>query len=179
MKSYSGFIDSVLRAEKLLERLTPSEPLDWDLARKIRESDDATITGGKSIGVGSAFALVRGGLLYAVDALDPAHAIFQEASGDLGSYWHGMMHRREADFENARYWFRRAGAQPFFNALHGAASEVSPDMARQSNWDPYLFTGQCEQVRHGAEELAGEMAKLQRIEFEAIFDYSWRLSEVR
>ena len=174
MKSTSEFIDRILRTEKLMEKLTPSEPLDWELSRKIREADDATIAGGKAIGSATAFALIRGGLLYAVDALDPAHVIFQEAHGDLGSYWHGMLHRREGDFDNARYWFRRAGGQPFFNVLHGAASEVSPDMARQLNWDPYLFTGQCEQARHGAEELVGEMAKLQRAEFDAIFDYCWR-----
>jgi hypothetical protein len=174
MKSYSEFIDRILRSEKLLEKLTPSEPLDWDLARVVREADDAKLAGGKQIGNAAAFALIRGGLLYALDALEPAHAIFQEAHGDLGSYWHGMMHRREADFDNARYWFRRAGTLPFFGALHGAASAVSSDMARQSNWDPYLFTGQCEQARFGAEELVGEMAKLQRIEFEVLFDYCWR-----
>ena len=174
MTSTSDFIDRIFRTAHLLEKLTPSEPLDRDLAREIREADDAKVAGGEAIKSAAAFALVRGGLLYAVDALDPAHAIFQEAHSDLGSYWHGMMHRREGDFDNARYWFRRAGAQPFFNALHGAASAVSPDMARQSSWDPYLFTGQCEQARHGAEELVGEMAKLQRVEFDAIFDYCWR-----
>jgi hypothetical protein len=176
MQSYSDFIDRVLRTEKLLNKLTPAEPLDWDLLRQIREADDATLAGGKAIGKPGPFALVRGGLLYAIDALDPAHRIFQDAHDDLGAYWHGMMHRREGDFDNARYWFRRAGAQPFFNALHGAASEFSPDMARQSNWDPYLFTGQCEQARFGAEEIVGEMAKLQRAEFDAIFDYCWRQS---
>ena len=178
MKSYSEFIDRILRTEKLLEKLTPSEPLDWELSRKLRETDDATLAGGKTIGAAAPFALVRGGLLYALDALDPAHAVFQEAHGDLGSYWHGMMHRREADFDNARYWFRRAGVLPFFDALHSAASQVSPDMARQSNWVPYLFTGQCEQARFGAEERVGEMAKLQRAEFDAIFDYCWRQSRV-
>jgi hypothetical protein len=49
-------------------------------------------------------------------------------------------------------------------------------MARQSSWDPYLFTGQCEQARFGAEELVAEMAKLQRAEFEVLFDYCWRQS---
>src|SRR5262249_3936817 len=143
-------------------KLTPSEPLDYELLRRIREADDATIAGGKAIASQPHLALVRGGLFYAVDALDPAHGIFQDAHTDLGSYWHGMMHRREGDFDNARYWFRRAGAQPFFDRLHSAVSEVSADMARQSSWDPYLFTGQCEQARHGAEELVEEMRALQQ-----------------
>src|SRR5438874_1821102 len=85
-----------------------------------------------AIGATAMFALVRGGLFYAVDALDAAHRIFQEGEDDLGAYWHGMMHRREGDFDNARYWFRRAGALPFFAALHGAASGNSALMARQS-----------------------------------------------
>jgi hypothetical protein len=113
-------------------------------------------------------------LFYAVDALDAGHKLFQDAAGDLGSYWHGMIHRREGDFDNARYWFRRCGTLGCFAALHRDASAVSPDMARQSAWDPYLFTGQCEQARFGAEELLPELVKLQRLEFAALFDYSWQ-----
>ena len=176
MKSYSEYIDRLLRTEKLLGKLRPTEPLDRELTRKLRAADDATLTGARAIGAPAAFALVRGGLLYAIDEIEAAHTFFQEAPGDLGSYWHGMLHRREGDFDNARYWFRRAGVQPFFAALHRAASAVSPDMARQPGWDPYLFTGQCEQVRFGAEEFLDEMVKLQRMEFDAVFDYSWRQS---
>lgn len=174
MKGYSEFVDRIFRAGRLLEKLTSSEPLDWELPGRIREADDATIAGGKAVESALHLALVRGGLLYAVDALDAAHLIFQEEKSDVGSYWHGMMHRREGDFENARYWFRRAGAQPFFGTLHGVAAGLSPDMARQQTWDPYLFTGQCEQARHGAEDLLGEMRALQRAEFDAVFDYCWR-----
>jgi hypothetical protein len=84
---------------------------------------------GASIGVPPAFAVVRGGLLYALDDLAGCHEFFQSTANDLVSYWHGMMHRREADFDNARYWFRRAGALPFFDTLHSRAAEVSTDMA--------------------------------------------------
>jgi len=176
MPSYSELIARALRTDRLLEKLMPTEPLDREFARRIREADDATLAGDVPVTSGPDFALVRGGALYALDDLEPAHAIFQEAQGDLGSYWHGMMHRREGDFDNARYWFRRAGALPFFAALHGSASRVSADMARQSSWDPYLFTGQCEQTRFGAEELLPEMRALQRAEFDAIFAACWRRS---
>ena len=179
MKTYSDFVDSILREEGLFRKLIPTEPLDYQQLLKLRGADDTIISGQKVIGKPAMFTLVRGGLFYALDAIDEAHRIFQDSPGDLGSYWHGMMHRREGDFDNARYWFRRAGVLPVFDALHRAASEFSADMARQSNWDPYLFTGACEQARFGEQEGLKELAELQRVEFEGLFDYCWRLSELK
>ena len=176
MQGYSDFIDRIFLHEGLLEKLTPAEPLSCDLLIRVREADDATLSGGRAVGPGKNCALVRGGLLYAIDAIDEAHTFFQDAPGDLGAYWHGMMHRREGDFENARYWFRRAGALPCFPALHRAAGEFSTDMARQPGWDPYLLTGECERARFGAEETATALARLQRAEFVGVFDYTWRQS---
>jgi hypothetical protein len=171
-------VDRILRAEGLLTKLTPKEPLDYPLLQKLRAADDATLTGQLTIGKPGPFALVRGGLLYALDAIDEAHKVFQDSPGDLGSYWHGIMHRREGDFDNARYWFRRAGVLPVFGEMHRLASEHSEVMARQSNWDPYLFTGECERTRFGETESLKELAALQRLEFEVLFDYCWRQSEV-
>jgi len=178
MKTYSDFVDRILREDGLLEKLVPKEPFDYPLLQTLRAADDATVSGQKSIGKPPMFTLVRGGLLYALDAIDEAHRIFQDSPGDLGSYWHGMMHRREGDFDNARYWFRRAGVLPVFGELHRKASEHSAVMARQSNWDPYLFTGECEQARFGETESLKELATLQRVEFDALFDYCWRQSEL-
>ncbi len=174
MKSYSDFVDRVFLQENLLEKLIPSEPLGYDLVRGIQSADEPTIIGSVPLKNAEMFALVRGGLLYAVDGIYEAHTIFQEAKGDLGSYWHGMMHRREGDFDNARYWFRRAGVLPVFSAMHRAASEVSAVMTRQANWDPYLLTGECEQARFGETEGLKELIGLQRLEFEVLFDYCWR-----
>jgi hypothetical protein len=174
MNRYSDLIDRTLLAEGLLGKLLPKDILDRDLWRRVRDADDATLTGGRVIGKPAIFALVRGGLLYALDDLDGCHALFQDAPGDLGSYWHGMMHRREGDFDNARYWFRRAGTLPVFAALHASAAEFSADMAKQLSWDPYLFTGLCEQARFGAEDERGILPRLQRVEFDGLFDYCWR-----
>jgi len=177
VKTYSDFIDRLFLAERLLAALLPKDILDRELWRRVQEAGDAAVAGA-AIGDPRTFSLVRGALLYALDDLDGCHKRFQDDSSDLGSYWHGMMHRREGDFDNARYWFRRAGALPFFDTLHHEASLHSADMAKQLSWDPYLFTGQCEQCRFGAEDEGGELARLQRCEFDVAFDYTWRQARV-
>jgi len=176
MKTYSDVVDQILRAEGLLRKLIPTEVLDYPLLQNLRTTDDAALSGQRPIGKPATFALIRGGLFYALDSLDEAHKIFQDSPGDLGAYWHGMMHRREGDFDNARYWFRRVGVLPIFGELHRTASGFSALMARQSNWDPYLFTGECEQARFGDNESLAELAALQRVEFEGLLDYCWRQS---
>ena len=178
MLHYSDLVDRVLLHDDLLEKLTPSEPSDRSLLQRIRAAEDSAIADGKAIGDLAAFRLVRGGLLYLVDAIDECHEHFQEVHTDLGSYWHGMMHRRESDFDNARYWFRRASRLPFFDTLHRRASECSVDMAKQMSWDPYLFTGQCEQARFGEMEFMDQLKKLQRAEFDVVFDYTWRQAKI-
>jgi hypothetical protein len=177
MTKYSEFVDRTLRAEGLLRKLFPKDISDRDEWRRLKEADDASVAG-NSIGVPEAFAVVRGGLLYALDDLSGCHEFFQNTASDLVGYWHGMMHRREADFDNARYWFRRAGALPFFNALHSRAAEISTDMAKQVSWDPYFFTIECEQHRFGADSEEVNLARLQQAEFDVVFDYSWRQARV-
>src|SRR5687768_4394484 len=86
MPPYSDFIDRILLQPDLLKKLYPTEPLDYSLVSRIREADDATISGDATLQPKAAWKMVRGGLLYAVDALDPAHRIFQDEPSDLGSY---------------------------------------------------------------------------------------------
>lgn len=178
MASYPDLIERVLLVEKLLQKLMPTDVIDREVWWRVRDAEDSQITGGQPIGDPAAFRLVRGGLLYLMDDLEGGHKVFQDATNSLGSYWHGMIHRREGDFDNARYWFRRAGELPFFQALHHVAAEFCADMAKQLNWDPYLFTGLCEQARFGAEDETGELPRLQRAEFDVVFDYCWRQSRI-
>ena len=51
-----------------------------------------------------------------VDDLDRAHTAAQSVETSTGSWWHGIMHRREGDFSNSRYWMRRAAGHPLITA---------------------------------------------------------------
>ncbi len=42
---------------------------------------------------------------------DRAHAIAQDIPGPAGARIHAYLHRKEGDQDNARYWYRRAGAE--------------------------------------------------------------------
>jgi hypothetical protein len=98
-----------------LQRLAAEPPVGdariqakaW-VQKHVVHANRAALAGGGSASSAGA-RLFEGGLWFAVDELDAAHAIFQDDPSPQGSYWHGMLHRREGDLFNARYWYQRAG----------------------------------------------------------------------
>lgn len=107
--------------------------------------------------------------------LDEAHTICQDVPTHEGSYWHGVMHRREGDYGNAQYWFRRAGELPVGATIASAAaaSPATVECALGGRWDPIRFVD----VVRGA-TLSGRDREacqaVQRAEWRALFDWCWR-----
>lgn len=60
--------------------------------------------------------LVAGLWLY-VDELDPAHTAAQDLDTPTGAFWHAVVHRREGDFDNALYWYRKAARHPAMDRM--------------------------------------------------------------
>ena len=122
------------------------------------------------------------GLWLRYDFLSESHAISQELDSTTGSFWHGIMHRREPDFGNARYWFRRVAAHPVFEPLCAAAQHLAGEaragrkadfLLEQANWDPIDFVDLCEKADDGP-ELQSLCQDIQQREWELLFDYCYR-----
>jgi hypothetical protein len=120
-------------------------------------------------------------LLY--DYLDESHTISQEIENAEGSFWHAIMHRREGDFGNSKYWFRRVGEHPVFVPLAAEAARIATDdpqtdavdeLANSGPWDPYAFVDLCEQVVGGLPNVRQECELIQQVEWELLFDYCYR-----
>jgi hypothetical protein len=74
---------------------------------------------------------ILAGLLQINDYLDESHNHSQSIQGEgqdvNGDYWHGIMHRREPDYGNGKYWFRRVGHHPCFDLLPELAEQAFDD----------------------------------------------------
>lgn len=156
--------------------LFPAKPADNALSQEILQSELFPAKSGANV------ELCRAGLLLWNDDLNAAHPLTQEISSATGSFWHAIVHRREADFSNALYWWNRTGHHPVFEEICDLVLHRTPDfpfldeIRASGQWEPRAFTLFCQRA-HRNGEFQAELEAVQRLEMRALLE--WCASQVQ
>jgi hypothetical protein len=121
----------------------------------------------------------QAGLWLLHNFLDESHKISQDIDTATGSYWHGLMHRREPDFGNSKYWFRHVGRHPIFNDLRDVAAQCAGSvndpatrfLSSQAEWDPFAFVDLCQRSLEGASSTMALCIEIQRREWDLLMAF--------
>jgi hypothetical protein len=129
-------------------------------------------------------ACVVSGLWLWHDYLDESHTISQSIETPTGSLWHGIMHRREGDFSNAKYWYRRCPGHPCYTSIAARVDTVVKSLDADklllkltlNGWDPMTFVDLAEATHalpddHPRKKIAVE---IQKIEWQTAMQFSSR-----
>jgi hypothetical protein len=120
------------------------------------------------------------GLWLFLDALDESHRLSQEIVSSTGSFWHAIMHRREGDFSNSKYWYNRCANHHVLRLMGAVAGSLAGDSARDraiaralsDGWNPNGFVDLVAAVHDKPGDPRHEVAvKLQQAEWAGLFDY--------
>lgn len=104
--------------------------------------------------------LCMSGLWLLAGDLDRSHTISQGIESADGSFWHAIMHRREGDFGNSKYWFRRVGKHPVLDQL--------AQLSEGAYEDPFEFVDACSRVLRSDDELSQRCRRAQWLEWQAL-----------
>ena len=160
-------------AEKLLARTPPllaREVFDPQLSAQIQ---NAPLFGGAQNEMALA---ARAGLFLFNDDLDAAHAIVQNPETPINNFWHAILHRREGDFSNARYWWNRTKFHPAMDEIFDIVIHRIPDfpfmdeLRGSQNWDARAFNDFCETAAQTG-EWETQLREVQRLEMKILLEW--------
>ncbi len=191
---YSSTIAGIVKKLETRDPLPPLAPsAEWDseLTDQINDISLENLFDSQSIKDSTMGYAMQSGLLLWNDALDASHTISQGLESETGSYWHGIMHRREPDYSNAKYWFRRVGVHPTFPALRERALALLQSGSTESDsladyieaigeiedWDAFRFVDWCQAAdgdRSTPEAVKPFLQAIQVEEIKLLLDYSYQ-----
>ena len=107
------------------------------------------------------------------DFHDESHAISQDLQTAEGSAWHAILHRREPDAGNSNYWWKRVGNHPLFGQLKTQSPAYGYEYSTAAKFIEF-----CERVRGTGTTEEENAQHVQRLEWQNLFEYCFRLSIV-
>jgi hypothetical protein len=126
--------------------------------------------------------LLRALVLLWHDHLDASHAISQGIENADGSFLHAIMHRREPDASNSKYWWRRVGSHQTFPEIARRVAALlrereAGDLARQllpgGRWNAAAFVDTCDTAMSlpPTDARVKLLREIQRIETEVLLEH--------
>jgi hypothetical protein len=106
------------------------------------------------------------GLWLRFDFVDESHKISHEIESPTGSFWHAIMHRREPDAGNSKYWYRTIGRHPVVSALERQAPALGYGYS-----NPAAFVDFCERVRDTGRPDEEVAKQVQALEWRLLFEH--------
>lgn len=113
----------------------------------------------------------QAGLWLAVGYWEKAHQVAQDLETPDGRFWHAVLHRREPDAWNSKYWFRHVGSHPVYPELATAALALG--YGDGSTWDAARFVDDCEKHRDTGTATEATLRAVQAKEWELLFAWCW------
>ena len=118
-------------------------------------------------------ALIQSAALLWHDHLDESHNFSQNVPCADGSFLHGIMHRREPDYSNAKYWFNRAGRHPAYPKILNQVKQLVAGTSLENlggiKWDAAAMVDAVSSARVGTDEYI-ILQQVQRVEFESLLE---------
>jgi hypothetical protein len=148
--------------------LGPGTP-DRGAADKLRGLDAAAVFAPAAVRQPEMAGACLAGLWLRFNCLDESHNISQGLHTPEGSFWHAILHRREPDPANSKYWWRRVGAHPVLRQLVRQAPALGYDYA-----DPFAFVDYCERARGSGGEDERLAEEVQGLEWRLLFDWCYQ-----
>ena len=185
------FVERLEDRESLPE-LQPDSAWDTDLTDEITECSPIDLFMPVAVKNEKAAQAVKAGVLLWSDELSLSHDICQGLKTPESSYIHGVMHRREGDYSNAKHWFAKAKNHPVATKLFEKSTQIGDDIVPATDqlshytsdlkgighWSPDSFVDWCESASQGNVDSTCLyfFKKLQIEEIRLLIDHCYQLS---